>query len=109
MSKRYTTEESEGLLIFVEILGNASDEIGRVVYNYIKWEVQNVTGATLVGEYSSFNADECREIKKRLLKGPLDCSFTDGDECKLMSMTEFLSVFRCRRPIPKDLPQYRYG
>ena len=109
MNKRYDVEEVEevgGLLMFVEVLGNISDETGRVVYSYVSRVVQDVTGAKLVNEHTVFNAADCGKIKKRLLEGPLDCSFTDGDECKLMPLSELLLVFNFRRPIPKDLPQY---
>ena len=107
MSERFDIEEVEGSLMFVEVLGNISDETGRVVYSYVSRVVQDVMGIMLVGEGTIFNSEECGKIKKRLLEGPLDCSFTDRDECKLMSLAELLLVFNFRRPIPEDLPQYR--
>ncbi len=107
MSRRHVIEGLKESPMAVEVVGNASDERGRVVYNYIRWVVHEVTGAKLVAENTMFNAKECKEIKKRLLNGPLDCFFTDGDECKLMSVTEFLLIFHFRHPIPEGLPQYR--
>ncbi len=108
MSRRHVIEGAERPPMAVEVVGNASDETGRVVYSYLCWVVQKVMDLKVVSEGTTFNADECREIKKRLLAGPLDCFFTDGDECKFMYMDEFLSVFHFQRPIPENLPQYRY-
>jgi len=79
---------------------------GRIVYDYIKSVIKDVVGAELVAEHTIFNAEECRKIKKKLLKGPLNCSFVD-DDCKVMSVADFLSIVRFRMPIPKDLSQYR--
>lgn len=88
------------------VISNTSDERGRKIYSYIKRVVQEVIDVKLVAEHTTFNAKECKEIKRRLLDGPLDCFFTDGDECRVISVSDLLSVFRVQSPIPKDLPQY---
>jgi len=79
---------------------------GRIVYDYIKSVVKDVIDVALVTEKTVFNTKECEEIKKKLLKGPLNCSFVD-DDCKVMSVADFLSIVRFQMPIPKDLSQYR--
>ncbi len=88
-------------------VGNASSEVGRKIYSYLRTVIKEVMGVKLVAEHTTFNAAECGEIKRRLIDGPLNCYFTDGNVGKIMSVSDLFLIFRVQPPIPEDLPQYR--